>query len=264
MTYLAKQGTITDTEVIGLNSQLSMRPDPSTPLTKFIVDRFIGSSADGSYNFDVTSLSCNSATIGAGGRLSGISFNTDTIYYVYLLGDSTNTNPDAVGFDTAEPAPTTLPAGYDQYKLIGSQITDSVGPSFIGLKKSADFVEFMEPQLVHGPSGGPVGQTTRFVTLMSSNYSKKIYLRVYWDGSLEKDTAMTYRAHYVEQTSGNGQFIIDFQVHGDSSADAWGQNTWHGWVDIITLAGVRSFVDQLAQAANATTTVWVVGHQELT
>ena len=99
MTYLASTGTITDGEIIGLGSRLSMRPDPSTPNTKFIVDRFIGPSSDGSYNFDVTSLVCNSATIGVGGRLSGISFNTDTVYYVYLLGDSTGTNPDGVGFD---------------------------------------------------------------------------------------------------------------------------------------------------------------------
>jgi len=267
MTYLAKQGTITDTEVVGLGSKLSMRPDPSTPNTKFVVDRFIGPSADGSYNFDVTSLSCNSATIGAGGRLSGIGFNIDTVYYVYLLGDSTGTNPDSVGFDTAEPAPTTLPAGYDQYRLIGSQVTDSAGPNFILAKKSGDFVEYLEAQLITNELDN--WTQTDDVSLFTSNYTKKIYLKIFIDITANPgDVSVDYDAWYIEHTGlSEGQIHIDFSLQddGDAGDHAYGKGTWFAWLDVITFAGVRQFrhAGSVSGGSDTGFGIKILGHQEL-
>lgn len=68
------------------------------------------------------STTINSAVVGANGLDTG-TLAASTWYYVYMIGDSTNYNPDAFLISTSATVPY-LPSGYDSYRRIGCAVTN--------------------------------------------------------------------------------------------------------------------------------------------
>lgn len=68
--------------------------------------------------------------LGINGR-DGVSLNTNTLYYVYLISSSLNSKPTAALFSGSPIAPNLL-GGYDVFKLIGFARTDSESTNIIG------------------------------------------------------------------------------------------------------------------------------------
>ena len=69
-------------------------------------------------------------TTGAGGLDAG-ALAADTLYNVFVIGDSTSTNATSVLASTSLTTPT-MPAGYDVRRRIGSARSNSAGTGFLG------------------------------------------------------------------------------------------------------------------------------------
>jgi hypothetical protein len=85
-----------------------------------------GQARDSTNVTDITlsaATTLNAAVNGINGLDTG-TFAASTWYYVYLIGDSTLTNDPGVILSLSASTPT-LPSGYDVYRLIGMELTDS-------------------------------------------------------------------------------------------------------------------------------------------
>jgi hypothetical protein len=84
-----------------------------------------GAARDSTNVYDIqisSTTTINSAINGANGLDTG-DMVADTYYAVYVIGDTTNTNPGAYLLSTSQTEPT-LPYGYDVFRRIGQTKTD--------------------------------------------------------------------------------------------------------------------------------------------
>lgn len=267
MTYLAKQGTIIASDAVGLSSRLSMTPVPGNETTQFTIDYFDGMSADGLYGFHIAApLTGDLTVVGVGGRAAGVARAVDTVYYIYLIGDTTATNPDAVLIeDGGGYAVPSLPAGYDSYRLVGSQNTGDPH-NFRPLRKTDMLVMYLDKEdgKLYGLDTAEWANVDRPVTLLTSFYTTKILLSVLLQ--CPPDASGDYKAFYKNYVGGtlgetHRYLWID---EGGGTPNVEGSYVSNDWIDLQSIGappGTRSFEDTLA-GGGSKVKVWVTGFQE--
>jgi hypothetical protein len=215
-----------------------------------------------------STLTADIAAAGAGSKANGLDAApgteaADTIYYLYVIGDSNAVNPVASLLSASATAPT-LPSGYDRKRLVGAVLNDD-GSDFVQFYASGegrlrriwyehDVVTYLRV-LNNGSSGTSPNMTQIDLSSFIPAGSQAVILTAEWD------------------TVADDMYMV--VAHGDASGQAKAQASlkfrqW-GWTGTDKESGVPSIdcpVNSSRQiryavqtAANVDFTLYVAGYE---